>query len=138
MATDNKISKVQELIYEIRVGDVMRDDVITVERNSMMSELGKILREKRISGTPVVDRDKLVGIISIDDLIRWLSEREQDCPVVLPSTSFPGAAGGMRGCFGDLGFPPCWRASRSRREPDWPQPGQGPAIVATDDERHRG
>jgi CBS domain-containing protein/anti-sigma regulatory factor (Ser/Thr protein kinase) len=86
VATDKRISKVQELVYEIRVGDVMRDDVITVGPNSMMSELGKILREKRISGTPVVDRRKLMGIISIDDFIRWLSEREDDCPVARKMT----------------------------------------------------
>ena len=81
MKTDSKISKVQELVYEIRVGDVMKDDVIAVDPQSMMSELGNILREKRISGTPVVDNGKLMGIISIDDFIRWLAEREEDCPV---------------------------------------------------------
>ncbi len=86
MAADNKISKVQELVYEIRVGDVMRDDVIIVVPNSMMSELGKIMRERRISGTPVVDNGKLVGIISIDDFIRWLAEREDDCPVARKMT----------------------------------------------------
>ena len=81
MATDSKISKVQELVYEIRVGDVMKNDVITVSPDSTMGRLGVILRENRISGTPVVDRGKLVGIISIDDFIGWLVKREDDCPV---------------------------------------------------------
>ena len=81
MTADSKISKVQELVYEIRVSDVMKNSVITVGLQSTMSELGNILREKRISGTPVVDQGKLVGIISIDDFIRWLAEREEDCPV---------------------------------------------------------
>ena len=81
MTADSKISKVQELVYEIRVSDVMKDNVITVGLQSTMSELGNILREKRISGTPVVDQGKLMGIISIDDFIRWLAEREEDCPV---------------------------------------------------------
>jgi len=81
VTAESKISKVQELVYEIRVGDVMKKNVITVGPQSMMSELGKILREKRISGTPVVDQGKLMGIISIDDFVRWLAEKEQDCPV---------------------------------------------------------
>jgi len=81
VTADSKISKVQELVYEIRVGDVMKENVITVGPQSKMSELGKILREKRISGTPVVDRGKLMGIISIDDFVRWLVERHDDCPV---------------------------------------------------------
>lgn len=81
MATNNRISKIQELVYEIRVSDVMKGNVITVGPQTPMSELRKILAEKRISGTPVVDRDKLVGIISLDDFIRWLAEHEQDCPI---------------------------------------------------------
>jgi CBS domain-containing protein/anti-sigma regulatory factor (Ser/Thr protein kinase) len=81
VATDSKISKIQELVYEIRVGDVMKDNVITVDPESRMSQLRNILREKRISGTPVVDEGKLVGIISIDDFIRWQAEREPDCPI---------------------------------------------------------
>lgn len=81
MTTDGKISKVQELVYEIRVGDVMKNDVITVSPDSTMGQLGVILREKRISGTPVVDRGRLVGIISVDDFIGWLVKREADCPV---------------------------------------------------------
>ncbi|MEA3224501.1 MAG: CBS domain-containing protein [Planctomycetota bacterium] len=81
MTTDSKISKVQELVYEIRVGDVMKNNVITVGPQSTMSKLGKILREKRISGTPVVDQGKLMGIVSIDDFIRWLAERDKDCAV---------------------------------------------------------
>lgn len=76
---DNKISKIQELIYEIRVGDVMKRNVITVSPQTQMSQLREILRDKRVSGTPVVESDKLVGIISIEDFIKWLADREPDC-----------------------------------------------------------
>jgi CBS domain-containing protein/anti-sigma regulatory factor (Ser/Thr protein kinase) len=81
VAPDNKISKIQELIYEIRVGDVMKGDVFAVSPQTHMSVLREILQEKRISGTPVVDKGKLVGIISIEDFIKWLTDREQDCPI---------------------------------------------------------
>ena len=86
MTAESKISKVQELVYEIRVGDVMKKNVITVSPDSTMGQLGVILREKRISGTPVVDRGKLVGIVSIDDFIGWLVHREEDCPVAQKMT----------------------------------------------------
>ncbi|UCE47092.1 MAG: CBS domain-containing protein [Phycisphaerales bacterium] len=81
MPADSKISKIQELAYEIRVGDVMKRNVITVSPQTPMSELRKILRKKRVSGTPVVGQEKLVGIISLEDFIRWLNEHEPDCPV---------------------------------------------------------
>jgi len=78
---DHRISKIQELVYEIRVGDVMKGDVITVSPKAPMSELRRILAEQRISGTPVVDNGEMVGIISLDDFIRWMSEHGEDCPV---------------------------------------------------------
>ena len=81
MTTAGRISKIQELIYEIRVGDVMTQDVVTVGPSDLMSELRGILREKRISGTPVVEDGRLVGIISIDDFVRWMAQREPDCPI---------------------------------------------------------
>lgn len=87
MNSDSRITKVQELVYEIRVRDVMRDDVVTVSPRTPMSRLRTILREKRISGAPVVDKNKLVGIISIDDFIRWLAGREDDCPIKEKMTS---------------------------------------------------
>jgi CBS domain-containing protein/anti-sigma regulatory factor (Ser/Thr protein kinase) len=78
---NSKISKIQELIYEIRVGDVMKRNVITVSPQTQMSQLREILRDKRVSGTPVMESDKLVGIISIEDFIKWLADREPDCPI---------------------------------------------------------
>ncbi len=81
MVPDNKISKIQELVYEIRVSDVMKRDVFTVSPRTHMSVLRVILQDKRISGAPVIDKGKLVGIISVEDFIKWLATREQDCPI---------------------------------------------------------
>jgi CBS domain-containing protein/anti-sigma regulatory factor (Ser/Thr protein kinase) len=81
VAPDNKISKIQELFYEIRVGDVMRSDVFTVSPQTHMSVLRVILQENRISGAPVIDKGKLVGIISVEDFIKWLADRQEDCSI---------------------------------------------------------
>jgi CBS domain-containing protein/anti-sigma regulatory factor (Ser/Thr protein kinase) len=76
-----KATKIQELVYELKVGEVMTRKVITVTPQTLMSELRDILREHRISGTPVVESDSLVGLISIEDFIKWLGDREDDCPI---------------------------------------------------------
>lgn len=81
MTPDNKISRIQELVYEIRVREVMKKDVITISPQTQMSELRGILRKKRISGAPVMDGDEMVGIISIEDFIKWLADRGNDCPI---------------------------------------------------------
>ncbi len=78
---NKNITRIQELIYELKVEKVMTANVITVTPQTSMSELRKILRDRRISGTPVVDKEKLVGIISIEDFIKWLAEGGEDAVV---------------------------------------------------------
>jgi CBS domain-containing protein/anti-sigma regulatory factor (Ser/Thr protein kinase) len=81
VAPNNKISKIQELVYEIKVGEVMKKDVFTVSPRTHMSVLRLILQNKRFSGAPVIDKGKLVGIISIEDFIKWLADHQEDCPI---------------------------------------------------------
>jgi len=73
-----EITRVQELTYELKVKDVMTTDVITVSPKETMNELREILRSKRISGTPVVEDNQLVGIVSIEDLIKCLANGRMD------------------------------------------------------------
>ena len=77
----DKTSKTQEMVYEMKVGDVMTKDVITVRPQSLLSQLRGVLQHNRISGLPVVDEDRLVGLISLEDFIKWLADRENDCAI---------------------------------------------------------
>jgi CBS domain-containing protein/anti-sigma regulatory factor (Ser/Thr protein kinase) len=77
----NTATKIEELFYELHVQEVMSRNVITVSPQSTMRELGILLREHRISGAPVLERGKLVGIVSIQDLIQALEAGQVDCPV---------------------------------------------------------
>ena len=81
MARVKEVTKVQELIYEMKVGQVMIRDVITIGIGSRMSDLRNLLREKRISGVPVVDDDQLVGLVSIEDFITCLADGNPECSV---------------------------------------------------------
>ncbi len=64
--------KTQEFVYEMKASEVMTTPVVTVTPQTSMGELREILRSHRISGTPVVANERLVGIISIEDFIYWL------------------------------------------------------------------
>lgn len=59
----------------------MNTKVVTVEPSMPVSSLREILRDNRISGTPVVENGKLVGMISIEDFIRWLADGATECRV---------------------------------------------------------
>jgi len=78
---ERDITKVQELVYEMKVEQVMTKDIISVSPHSLMIELRDLLREKRISGVPVVDEGRLVGLVSIEDFIKCLAEGEIDIPI---------------------------------------------------------
>ncbi|MFC1703914.1 CBS domain-containing protein [Candidatus Omnitrophota bacterium] len=51
--------------------DIMTKNIITVKPTDSLKKVGEILKEKRISGIPVVnDQGDLTGIITLTDLIR--------------------------------------------------------------------
>jgi CBS domain-containing protein/anti-sigma regulatory factor (Ser/Thr protein kinase) len=76
-----EISRIQELIYEIPIKRVMSKNLITVAPGTEICELKEVLRVNRISGAPVVEGGKLVGIVSLEDLIKALEAGEVHLPV---------------------------------------------------------
>lgn len=68
------ITRVEELAYELKIEDVMTRDPKVVTPRMQMKEVLELFRDMRISGAPVVSEGKLVGIISIEDLIRALRD----------------------------------------------------------------
>ena len=68
----DEFTKVQELVYELKIEQVMTANVVTVGPDAPMSSLAETLRLNRISGCPVLENGELVGIISLEDLIKTL------------------------------------------------------------------
>jgi CBS domain-containing protein len=55
----------------LNASDIMTTDVITVQKDTSLKDLAKLLYENHINGVPVVDSDGLlIGIICESDLIR--------------------------------------------------------------------
>jgi len=74
LPSDKKeITKLQELTYELKIEDAMSRNVFTVSPDASMADFREVLRANRISGTPVVEDGKMVGIVSIEDLIKALA-----------------------------------------------------------------
>lgn len=77
----DRVSKTQEMVYEITVGEVMATKMVAVSPDQTMAEFRLILRDNRISGTPVVEHGKLVGMVSIEDLINALTDNAINSPI---------------------------------------------------------
>ncbi len=75
------ISRVEELAYELTIEEVMTRELKTVAPGDKMEEVLELLRQSRISGAPVVMNGELVGIVSLEDLIRALRHYNMGAPV---------------------------------------------------------
>lgn len=80
-ATAHDITRVEELAYDIRIEEVMTTNVHTLSPDAPISDLLEMLRTTRISGAPVVENGNLVGIVSLEDLIRALTANDITSPV---------------------------------------------------------
>jgi CBS domain-containing protein/anti-sigma regulatory factor (Ser/Thr protein kinase) len=74
------ISRVEELSYDLKIREVMTADVKTATPEMPLSKVLEILRLNRISGLPVVENEKLVGVLSLEDIVRALQKNELSAP----------------------------------------------------------
>ena len=61
----------------MKVKDIMTKKPITVRPTDTLGKVVRILADKKISGCPVVDRGKLVGVVTQTDIIRTMDVYEK-------------------------------------------------------------
>jgi CBS domain-containing protein len=65
---------------DLTVGDVMQRDPVTIAPDADLESLLRVMRKHELQGLPVVDGDRLVGIVTENDLVL----RSDDSSVHLP------------------------------------------------------
>jgi len=76
----------------LKVKEVMSKPVITVTPETLVKEAALLLGEKDISGVPVVDAGKIVGVFSEADILRSIKTTKKDLRLIYPSVSSLGIA----------------------------------------------
>jgi acetoin utilization protein AcuB len=71
-ATTLEIHELLFLISKIKVKDIMTKDPVTVPPDYTIEETAQVLLEKNISGVPVMDKKKVIGVITQTDIFRAL------------------------------------------------------------------
>jgi CBS domain-containing protein/anti-sigma regulatory factor (Ser/Thr protein kinase) len=75
-----EINRVEELAYDLKIREVMTAKVHTATPEIPLSKVLEILRVHRISGLPVVEEKSLVGIVSLEDIVRAMVNDDLSAP----------------------------------------------------------
>lgn len=59
------------------VRDIMTSDVVTVRPNETSDHCMQVVTERRVRHLPVLDGDRVVGVVSIGDLVKAVIEDQQ-------------------------------------------------------------
>lgn len=66
--------EIPELLAELKIGEVMAQNVISIPEDTPLEEAARIMADNRIGGLPVMRGNSLVGIITESDLFKVLLE----------------------------------------------------------------
>lgn len=74
ISTDDSPPFVLELIHRLKIRDAMTRQLITATRSHTLGDAQDLMKDNQITGVPIVERGRLFGIVSVDDIIRALTE----------------------------------------------------------------
>jgi len=70
---------VERLLSEVRMRDVMSAPVISVGPAAELEEAARVMAEEKLGSLPVVDRGRIVGIVTETDLLRHIVGADACC-----------------------------------------------------------
>ena len=72
LTNENTPSFVTELLYRLKIRDVMTKKLIVAKRTDSLRHCQLLMKTNRITGVLVEENGRLVGLVSMDDIIRAL------------------------------------------------------------------
>jgi CBS domain-containing protein len=57
---------------QIRVREIMSRDIVTVSPDKTVEDCMNLMTHRRMRHLPVMDGDRLVGLVSIGDVVKWI------------------------------------------------------------------
>ena len=72
-----KIALMERSSYTTEVSEIMTSNVMTVTPGQTIEFCMELMTEKRLRHLPVLDNDKLIGLISIGDLVKDIISDQQ-------------------------------------------------------------
>jgi acetoin utilization protein AcuB len=109
-ATSLNVYEIGYLLSKLKIKEIMAKNVITITGDAPLEEAARIMVDNHVSGLPVVEGDRVVGIITETDIFKILLEmmgaREAGIRVTLQVHDQPGTlrdiAGAITSTGGDI------------------------------------
>ncbi len=93
-ATSLSVYEIGYLLSRLRVEEIMKRDIITVTADTLLEEAARIMADNKIGSLPVVEGERLLGIITETDIFKtfleMLGAREQGLRLTLSVKDEPG------------------------------------------------
>ena len=93
-ATSLSMSEITYLLSKTKIKQIMTKDPVVIPPNALLEEAAILMRDQRVGFLPVVDGDKLVGIITESDIfdafIELLGFRERGTRFTIEAIDEPG------------------------------------------------
>lgn len=72
-----KVGLFEKSPHAVRIGEVMTTDLITVSPDNTVNDCMALMTDKRVRHLPVVENGRLVGLLSIGDIVKDIIEELQ-------------------------------------------------------------
>ncbi|MGI6622027.1 MAG: CBS domain-containing protein [Clostridiaceae bacterium] len=106
-ATTFSMGEITYLLSKTKISQIMSKNLITISSNALLEEAALLMRDNSVSFLPVVDDNKLVGIITesdiFDSFIELLGFREPGTRLTVEADDAPGIMSNLTSIIGNFG-----------------------------------
>ncbi len=106
-ATSFSVGELTYLLARTNISQIMRKDLVTISPNALLEEAAIMMRDNGVGFLPVVEDDRMVGIITksniFDAFIELLGFRDAGTRLTIEVDDVPGIMASISGIFAEFG-----------------------------------